>query len=320
MKILINYLILIILFLQASYTQDSKHLEISEKSWGDKFLKNTGFPKRVYIMDFTVSYQLLVNLIKPKSLKNKNSKAKQLLLGITSLDEIDLKQITDSLYNNFLNSLREKGYIPTSLDLVSESNIWENYELIKGGVPQKTKYNGVVKYSPSHEKYYRRKERKLFDFISRSRASNHPHEIAEEFNIAVARVHLIFSITDNSILDFSNNSKKTKRDSKLKIITNLKLNKLSEIDFKYPNSNFSFKLKDNLLINNVIENKEYGTVKRVNNTKKMNLGSLNFFSNHKDSYKNLQVIDCIPIDFQNESIGATKLFFNEVLKSMNNKY
>jgi hypothetical protein len=309
------------------HSQTIEEFELGKTDWGTRVLKKSGFPKRIYIWDFKVNYQLLINWLEVKKGGRqfgggvKGDATAQLMLGIKSIEDKHLTDLTDSLYLLFKETLKKNGYLLATKEEISNSEILKKYKLKQGGYLEKTKSPGQVIVSPSNEEFYERIPRKFFDAFARTRAYNHPHELSEEFNIAFVSVNLNVSVFEDAESGFSKAIGKISGEAKLNAATRLKLNELSKIEFAFPKSNFNYKPNNGIRILDVIPEKEFESRQSAEyDNLGTDYGSLRIFSAENRTFKNLQVIECNPLLYQNGVIKASNEFIKRTIEDMNQNY
>lgn len=325
--------IILILFSIQLISEETTVLELETSHWGEKKLKNSNFPKKVYIKDFTVNYQLLINWVETRQGGRqfgggvKGDATAQLMLGVASLTESDLIILTDSLYSNFIQKLQDQGFDVLNSSELAKSETLEKYDLVSINSPEKNDYPGVLVFKPSQEKFYKRRKKKYFDMFARSAALNHPHKIAEELNIGVINVSLNVNLFEDSESGFMKAVTRLGGNANLEAKTNLKIDKNSIISFSYPESNFVYKPDEDIQIDGVVEEKEYEAYQRADSdTWGTDYGIygtrsvLTIYSADNLSFSNFQEIKCEPGAYKNGVFSKSSLFFQNVAKNMIQNY
>lgn len=318
---------ILVLFAFAVFTfgQQIGEFELDESEFGDRHIK--GHNKRIYIADFQVNYQLLLNWIEKRQGGRqfgggvKGDATAQLLLGLPAISEQNVIDLTDSLFAKYKEHLREKGYFLINDSLVANSEVLEDYRKEIGGRLERVEGRGDILVRPTNFEYYERIPKNYFDSFYRAFAQNHPHKLAEEFGIIVNKVYLHFSLFEDSESGFSKAITKLASSANIEVTTRFKLSPLSNVNFYFENSNVKYNPENGIPIKNVVEEKEYTATQNADrDSYGADYGSLRIFSADNKSFKNMQNIKCDPIKYQKGASSASEIFFNSALLELNKKY
>lgn len=160
MKKFINLLICMIL-LMVVHAQEIGPVVLKESGYGLKKLSEA--PKKIYIANFKVNYQILYRESEQKTGGRtfgggfRGDAKVDLSVGLNGLKEEDLVSCTDRIYTNFLNRLKSEGFEIVGADEAAGIKEYEGWERLKGGRATKAQLDGYVTVSPSNYEYYIRK-------------------------------------------------------------------------------------------------------------------------------------------------------------------
>lgn len=324
-----KYLLILILASSILFSQDEP--EIKSYEWGEKTIP--GFNKRVYIKDFKVNYQLMINWMDRKQGGRqfgggvKGSATAQLFLGVPSLSTNVLQKLTDSLYNLYVDHLIKNGYFIVNNDEISDLEIWDKYELIDNTAPEKNEFPGIISFKPSQRGFYQRKKKKYFDSFFAGMAMNHPYKIAKEHNCIVSEVILEVSLFEDSESGFTKIVGKLGGGANLEATTRLKLNQYSKVQFAYPEASLTYNPEDGYPIQGVFEEKEYSAYQSQDRDyfgTSYDIGSdyavLTIYEADDLTFKNMQSVECDPIKYYEGVLNISGIFFDKAIKTAITNY
>jgi hypothetical protein len=134
---------------------------LKENGYGLKKLSEA--PKRIYIANFKVNYQILYR----EQETNQGGRTMggglrgdtkvELSVGLNGLREEDLLQCTNNIYEKFIARLKSEGFEIVGADEAAGSKEYEGWERMKGGKATRAQLDGYVTVSPSGYEYYVRK-------------------------------------------------------------------------------------------------------------------------------------------------------------------
>lgn len=118
-------------------------------------------PKKVYISNFSINYQLYNEKTKTKKggalFRDKgvrgDAKA-ELSVGLGSLSENDFQNITNNLYQDFVNTLKEKGFEIITADVAGKTKTYEGYTKASGPYVIASDMPGLISSSPADFSFY----------------------------------------------------------------------------------------------------------------------------------------------------------------------
>lgn len=123
----------------------------------NKFKKT---PKRIYIAEFRVNYQLLFSQVEKAEGGREigggyrgDAKA-GLTMAVQGIEASDLLEITDKLYTNYVRSLKSAGYEIIPAGNVAGAKGYTDWERKKGGTINEAQYAGFITVIPTEYEYY----------------------------------------------------------------------------------------------------------------------------------------------------------------------
>lgn len=139
---------LILITLAAFFVGNSWGQDLTENlkdfGYGGKKLKNA--PKEIYIHQFLVNYQMTSS----GSETSTGGKTKaQMAVGLTGIDANDVQEITDQAYSYLEKRLTDNGYKILLAEDVKSAEMFEDWELFKGGQPNKSQLMGYLTTAPT---------------------------------------------------------------------------------------------------------------------------------------------------------------------------
>ncbi len=136
-------------------------LELKETGFGGKKLAKA--PKRVYISEFNVNYQIAYSLT---SISRGGSElgggrrgdAKATLsVAVPDIDFNKLQKITDDAYNEYVAKLESEGYEIINADAASQTDLLSKWERLKGGEISQAQFPGFLATTPTGRDFFVRR-------------------------------------------------------------------------------------------------------------------------------------------------------------------
>ncbi|WP_462252437.1 hypothetical protein [Ekhidna sp.] len=137
-----------------SYAQE---LEVNMKGYGEKKLKK--FPKKAYIKEFNVNFQMAADakaVSKTTTNSRKGSSSASMSVAVTGVDVADLQEITNAVYNEFVESLKKEGFEIIPAEEMKGAKFFEDHTLLEANVNE-AQNPGYLKVTPEGFKYYVKK-------------------------------------------------------------------------------------------------------------------------------------------------------------------
>ena len=196
-------IITLLLFSTNCFAQQVGKVEIKKLS-GFGMKKFNKAPKKVFIQDFHISYQMLFDQVEIAKGGREagggmrgNAKA-QLVLGVQGVNEADLQEMTDKLYADYVSKLKSKGFEIVGAESVASNPRFEGWQLVEGGTPSKSQFPGYVSTSPTNTKYLVKKISKQGKAKAKSIFDNGMGTSKDLGGIIVVRVNVIIPFMQDS--------------------------------------------------------------------------------------------------------------------------
>jgi len=135
----------------------AQELEIKMNGYGEKKLKK--FPKKVYIKDFNVNFQMTADakaVSKATTNSARGSTSTSMNVAVTGVDISDLQKITDDAYNEFVASLKSMGFEIVPVEVAGKAKFFEDHQLMESNINE-DQNPGFLKVTPTGYKYYVKK-------------------------------------------------------------------------------------------------------------------------------------------------------------------
>ena len=136
-------------------------IEIKESGFGQKKLAKA--PKRIYIAEFNVNYQIaysLTSISKGGSQmgggRRGDAKA-SLSVAVPDIDFNELQKITDDAYQEYITKLKSEGYEIVDIDEAGQAEIFSKWERLKGGEISQAQFPGFLATTPTGKDFFVRR-------------------------------------------------------------------------------------------------------------------------------------------------------------------
>ena len=187
---------LLFLFITNSFSQEVTKIETKNlASYGMKKFNNA--PKKVFVQDFFINYQMLFDQVEiAKGGReigggHRGDAKAQLVLGVQGVSEIDLQEITDKLYTEYVSKLKAKGFEIVSAEEASRNERFKDWLMLEGGTPSKAQFPGYVTTAPTGFKFLTKKISKKGKLKKKSIFDNGMGTSKDLGGIIIARVNII---------------------------------------------------------------------------------------------------------------------------------
>ena len=223
MKTRITLAALIFMFVFTSQAQTLGEFNVKVSEMGKGKLKSA--PKKIYIASFNVFYEVYKEAIDFKSGGSmigggeRSSATARAAIGLGGIDEKDIQQKTNQLYNEFVSDLKKAGLEIISPDVAGKIEVYQDWEKSTGPFVAPSGIPGVLISVPEgHSQYFRGmkangkvKKGMLDDNTLPARLSNQLDDAI------IANVNLYFMFAEEGNDAFAGNA------AKAKILTNLRM-------------------------------------------------------------------------------------------------
>jgi len=330
-----------IVVVSSTYAQQIGKVEIKkEAGYG---MKKFGIaPKKIFIQDFFVNYQMLYDQIEIAKGGREigggyrgDAKA-QLVLGIQGVSETDLQEITDKLYAEYVSKLEAKGFQIITADKVSKIDRFKNWKLVKGGTPSKAQFPGYVSTAPTDVLFLVKnmnsegkvKKKSIFDngmgtskdldgtvVIRVNIATPFIKEAESQGSRALTKTFGgVAKIVAKTELSITKSTSVTKKGAWGKVLI---LNTSNLFSFKEGMKNQASLIivpKKNILINDVFESKKYKAIKSASQDLwGTNYGAIKVFNTPDQVLKKMQAVSCDSDTYKNGVLQASKAYLDKSL-------
>jgi len=123
--------------------------EKSLKDWGYGERKLKKAPKKIYLKNFSVNYQVLSSNSEVATNKDFNRSKAMMSVGLTGLETEDFQEITNKAYARAVGKLEAAGFEIVSADEASSIEFFEDYTRISGGTPSQAQIIGYISTAPN---------------------------------------------------------------------------------------------------------------------------------------------------------------------------
>jgi len=203
--------------------QDLEEFKPGKQKYGLGKLKKDA--KKIYIASFNVNFETYKEAISYKASGGfrKNAKGEataKAAIGINGLEEADIQEKTNQLYNDFIADLEAKGFEIITPEIAEKTKTYEGWEKASGPYVTESGLPGVMTSVPEDYSFFYKKEtkegKKKKGFLNGSLI---PQKLSKELDDAVvANVNLYFMYSEAGN-DFFKNS----GGAKVKMFTNYRL-------------------------------------------------------------------------------------------------
>ncbi|SNT00861.1 hypothetical protein SAMN05421640_1988 [Ekhidna lutea] len=147
-------LLLLCAALLLMHFSSAQELELKSNGYGEKNLKK--FPRKVYIKEFNVNFQMTADakaVSKTTTNSRKGSSSASMNVAVTGIDAPDLQQITNTVYNDFVNAFKSQGFEVLTVNDIGDLKYFEEYELMGANINE-DQNPGYLKVTPEGFQYY----------------------------------------------------------------------------------------------------------------------------------------------------------------------
>ncbi|WP_456423355.1 hypothetical protein [Lutibacter sp.] len=330
-----------VIFTTTIFAQQVGKVEIKKEA-GFGMKKFAYAPKKIFIQDFFVNYQMLYDQVEIAKGGREigggyRGKAKaQLVLGVQGVSETDLQEITDKLYADYISKLKAKGFQIITADEASKIDRFKNWKLVKGGTPSKAQFPGYVSTAPTNVLFLVRNMNSKGKVKKKSVFDNGMGTSKDLGGTIVVRVNIAIPFIKNAESQGSRALTKTFGGvAKIVAKTELSIVKSTSVEKKGPwgkvlllnTSNlFSFKEtmknqasliivpKKKILINDVFESKKYKAIKSASQDLwGTSYGTIKIFSVNDALIKKMQAVPCESQVYKKGVLDAGSQYLNKSL-------
>lgn len=176
-------------------------IEIKDISgFGQK--KFRGAPKKVYISQFRVNYQLLYSQTETaeggRTLGGgyRGEAKAGLTMAVQGIEAADLMQITDKLYADFVSGLTNAGYELLSADDAAKAKNYQGWERKAGGTLNESQYPGYITAIPTGYEYFVKKTNE--SGREKTGFGDNTLKVSNDIGAPVIRVNLVIPFVEDA--------------------------------------------------------------------------------------------------------------------------
>jgi hypothetical protein len=327
MKNILCLILSLVFFSLSTNAQSISELKVASTENGKGKLKKA--PKKVYIADFKVYYQVLYVAQENKKARLysdmiKSATNAQLSMGLQGIQESDLNGNTDYLYQSVVKKLTAAGYEMINSDQMAGIKEYKGWERKKGGGLSNAQFEGFLMSTPSGFDYFVKgttdEGREKSTFTDNSAKISYQGD-----NVTVLKIHLIVPMAEDG--ESYASSAFDLGDAKVVGTTALKLSKrpifgkgssstgtwcsfVNSEAMGLPTSMCQYSLKDDVDINEVVEKKKVKVVAKANYSWGVNVGLFKYFE-VENSF--MEKVEPVPVEAEKYNKGvrmACEAFIN----------
>ncbi|WP_316810451.1 hypothetical protein [Pedobacter heparinus] len=122
--------------------------------------------KGIYISNFSVSYQIYNEKEKFKQGGyqlgggSKGDAKAEVSVGLAGLNEADVQQITDKLYQEFVDKIKAKGLTIINAEEAAKADTYADYVRMQGGKASQSQFPGMMSTAPTGYEFFVKKVNK----------------------------------------------------------------------------------------------------------------------------------------------------------------
>ncbi|WP_305983193.1 hypothetical protein [Roseivirga thermotolerans] len=159
-----KYLTLTVLLLSLSmpvHAQQIGEIELKESGFGQKKLSKA--PKKIFISEFNINYQLAYSQTSiargGRELGGgyRGDATASLSVAIPDIDLNELQKITDRAYEDFVSTLKAKGFEIVEPDVAAQTELLSDWERLPGGHISEAQFPGYIATMPSGRDFFVRR-------------------------------------------------------------------------------------------------------------------------------------------------------------------
>ena len=153
MKKLLVLALLCLPFLGNSQIVNEKNV----KDWGYGENKIKKAPKKIYVKDFFVNYQVLSSNSETTTNSDLDRATSMMSVGLVGLETEDFQEITDAAYKRMVGKLTDAGYEIVGSEEAAKAEMFQDYTKLTGGTPSQAQIIGYISTAPTGYDYYVKK-------------------------------------------------------------------------------------------------------------------------------------------------------------------
>lgn len=185
--------------------------------------------KKIYISNFSVNYQLYNEKVKTKKggglFGNKGVRGDataELIVGLGNLSENDFQNATNTIYKNFLNELKTKGFELISADVAGQTNAYKGWLKAENSKIEVSEMPGMITAYPEGYTFYFEEKTKLGRFFGDkfSALDKTPQNLSKELDDAIVVDVDLYVFFMKDIAAYQGNAANIKIKTQLSLVSN----------------------------------------------------------------------------------------------------
>ncbi len=290
-------------------------------------------PKKIYIAEFWIAYQLVFSDQEQTAAGMSYGKTKtSLTIAIANLDKEDLIGVTNTIYADFIQDLKEHGYEIIKSSDIKGVKTYEGWQLLDGGSLNEAQIGGYVISSPSNTQYFVKKVTKK----GKAKGSFLGYEMKLSQALdgtIIAKVNIIVPFIEDAESGASKvGAKMIGGVSKIVVRPNFRIRSEglaqgyntvynSKVYFGYSQKSNSQNtltgtLKNPITISGVFEDKKYKSLATASANSTTGGGAYKIVTSFNVTNDQVQYIDCDPIKYKEGVLKATKSYLDATLERL----
>lgn len=143
------YLFLLCAFSLVSHAQLVTEKNLKDWGYGEKKLQKA--PKRIFINQFFVNYQLMSS---SSTTSVTGSTSAEMAVGMSGMELEDFQLITDNSYKKVVDKLTKAGFEIVTADEAQKTEMLSDWQRLPGGTPSKAQLMGYVSTAPNNFDFF----------------------------------------------------------------------------------------------------------------------------------------------------------------------
>ena len=330
-----------VIIISGAYSQTTGEVNYKDFGYGQK--KFGKAQKKIYIAQFRVIYQLMADWTETTNggyqlgggVKGKATA--RLAVGLQGIEDSDLKEITDNLYNEYISTLKAKGYEIIPASQAAGTDPYSNFEQKTGGDLSLAQYPGYIMSIPTGFEYFVKRttnkgvEKKTFLDDSPKLSVALDGAIVAKVNLVVKFVQEAESGASKALGKLSGGVAKLVMETDLRLANDAAMgagtftSDVTQTQAMYtyavrkmaPEAQCNFMLKDQININGVVEKKKYKSVETANvDMWGTQVGAMRIFSADNTYFENIQAVPIDAATYKKGVQDAGEKFINSTLTDL----
>lgn len=175
-------------------------VELKDSGYGKNKFKDS--PKRIYIAQFRVNYQLLYTQEDKDQASRtlgggyRGSAKASLTLAAKGIESTDLLEITNKLYQQYIEKLQQAGYTIVSADEAQPIKEFAGWERKQGGTLSEAQYPGFITVVPTGFEYFAKKTKDSGK--EKSTFTDNSLKISKDIKATVVKVNILVPFVEDA--------------------------------------------------------------------------------------------------------------------------